>query len=41
MKQEVENENKLMISKNKQLLLSPFGELQSDAKLRNLIYYFK
>lgn len=41
MKEEVENENKLTISKKKQLLLSPFGELQSDAKLKELIYHFK
>ena len=30
-----------MVSKKKQLLISPFGELQSEAKLRELIYHFK
>ncbi|CAI2378451.1 unnamed protein product [Moneuplotes crassus] len=41
LRQEVENENKILISKKKQLLLSPFNELQSDAKLRDLVYHFK
>jgi hypothetical protein len=41
LKQEIDTENKCLISKKRQLVLSPFTELQSDAKLRELIYHFK
>ena len=41
LRQEVANENKCLVAKKKQLLLSPFSELKSDAKLRDLIYHFK
>lgn len=40
-RQELVQETKLLVSKKKQLLLSPFNELHSEPKLRELISHFK